>query len=373
MKWIVTASISTHVDLLFMHYIFLLAGQNQFADFQAVAARLRDTTGISLESGSTGSAEELASEVRAHVPTATPQRATALLLALEKLRRAHGQIAIVTGQDVGILQRVALSWAKRRGCPSVLLPDGIAFEAGDEVHSPSMRSRLRSTVDRALVGDHRALGKSNPRLIMSWGEGWNDFWRAHAPTAEIVVTGSPRADQLQSVKGVVAGRCRVLLCSQPMWSLVPASTVGELRDWYRWLGRSAERLSGDVDVRIRLHPAELENSQTWSGHNLDRFILSEPVKDELGWATHVVAPASTIALEASTLGRHVALVSAVDAICAVWERSPLFSVPKWTRIDSSEPLSLDRLDFRPIPASDYLGNVGNATSSVVQALLDRFN
>lgn len=356
--------------------MFLLAGRAQAADFTAVSASLDDAVAIPLASRtmSARSAMDLG-DLAVHVPEVTARGAASLLACLERLRRRHGRFVVVSGQDIGTLQRLALSWAQRRGCRTALLPDGIAFYVEHERPEPSSAlGRLRAGIDRSslVAGDPVGLGRSHPDLILSWGEGWNDLWGMHAPSADIVVTGSPRSDALLSPAPPAAGT-RVLLCSQPLWQTGFRASPEELDAWYLWLGASAEALQECVEVRIRLHPAEVGvTSEFTARHGLGRFVVDEPVRASLTWASHVVAPASTIALEGAALGRQAGLVAAVAAVRTKWEASPLFGAPDWSRLDTHEPLRPDALDFRHVDAEPYLANAGRAAPAAAAALLRRF-
>jgi len=357
--------------------VFLLAGRTQAADFTAVSAFLDDAVAIPLASRtmSARSAADLC-DLDVQLPEVTARGTASLLVCLERLRRRHGRFVVVSGQDIGTFQRLALSWAQRRGCPTALLPDGIAFHVGYERSEPSSaRGRLRAGVDRSglLAGDPMGLGRSNPDLILSWGKGWNDLWRAHAPSADIVVTGSPRSDALLSSEPPATGT-RILLCSQPLWQAGFRAAPEELDAWYRWLGTSAEALRERVEVRIRLHPAEMGViSEFTARHDLGRFVVDEPIRASLTWSSHVVAPASTIVLEGAALGRRAGLVAAVGAVRTKWKASPLFGAADWSRLDIAEPLRPDALDFRHVDTESYLANTGCAAQAAATALLGRFS
>jgi hypothetical protein len=158
-----------------------------------------------------------------------------------------------------------------------------------------------------------------------------------------------------------------------LWQTGFCATPEALNAWYRWLGVSAEALRESVEVRIRLHPAELGVTSEFAARNsLDRFVVDEPVRASLTWASHVVAPASTIALEGIALGRRTGLVAAVDAVRTKWRASPLFDAPHWSRLDTAEPLRPDTLDFRHVDPEPYLANAGRAAPAVAAVLRERF-
>lgn len=344
----------------------------------AVHLEVEDVSAIDL-AGDTSRAVSPAdvSASTTHVPLASPHAGFALIRCLERLRREHGRIALVSGQDIGTLQRLAFTWAARRQCPTALMPDGIVSEVeGRQGATSSVLGRLRAASDRAgvLGGDPVGLGRSNPDLILSWGEGWNTLWRARAPSARIVVTGSPRSDALLAVDGRSPDETRVLLCSQPLWQMEIGADTHEVERWYRWLAASAAGLENHADVRVRLHPAELGQTPRFlDTADLDRFVRQESVAEALAWASHVIAPASTISLESAAVGRSVALVEAANAVASKWAASPLFADAAWTRLTVDRPLEVGALHvFQSINTERYLTNVGRSARAVANALRDRF-
>lgn len=359
-------------------YVFLIAGRNQAADFERVAPFLDASTGIML------GAEDLRIGARArpadtdsHVPGTDAGRSILLLRRLEQLRRRFGRFVLVSGQDVGTLQRLAFTWAARRGCGRALIPDGVAFSPpryGPPAAS-SLLGRARALVDRSglLLGSPDQLGGTGPELIASWGVGWNALWADHASGAQIAVTGSPRFDGLAALPDVGTGS-RVLLASQPLWQGGFDAGDDELDRWYRWLGASAELLAATHAVRVRLHPAEHGVADEHvRRYGLAPYIADESLDEVLGWASHVVAPASTIVLEAAAAGRRAALVAATVRVPEKWAASPLFGERSWTRLGIDEPLSPEDIDFRPFDGSRFLANTGGAASAVAAALNARFS
>jgi hypothetical protein len=357
--------------------VFAVVGRAQADDARAVARHLEDAVAIDLASTSPQAVSAGRVEPSSiHVPKATIAIGVRLVAVLERLYRRQGRFVLISGQDVGTLQRVALTWARRRGLPTALMPDGIVFEVDSQSGvSTSTLGRLRAAADRAgvLLGDPVGLGRTNPDLILSWGVGWEELWRVRAPSARIAVTGSPRADALRALNGRAREGTRVLLCSQPLWQMEIGAHDDEIRRWYRWLADSAARLQPHVNVRIRLHPAEQDAVDEFAdAAAIRRFVKHEPVDSALEWSSHVVAPASTISLEGAALGRRVALVAAARPIRSKWAASPVFADRGWSRLDLDRPLDVDSLDFRSIATERYFANVGRAASVAATTLVEEF-
>lgn len=358
-------------------YVFLIAGRNQAADYARVRPLLSASTAIML------GADDLrvgprpsAAETAAHVPETDARRTVRLVRRLEQLRRRFGRFVLVSGQDVGTLQRVAFSWAAVRGCGRALVPDGIAFAPPPHGTAPtsSMLGRMRALVDRSglLRGTPDALGGTDPDLIASWGSGWNALWASNAPTAQIAVTGSPRLDELDALPPVGPGD-RVLLASQPLWQGGFEAGPDDLDRWYGWLAASASALASSATVRVRLHPAEHGDADEYvARHGLAPYLQGGLLAEALAWASHVVAPASTIVLEAAASGRRAALVAATPRVPEKWRSSPLFGADGWTRLSVDEPLGPDGLGLGAFDGSPFLFQVGGAAEAVAAALRSRF-
>ena len=237
---------------------------------------------------------------------AAARRAVRRALALAGGRRA----VLVAGQDSGTVERAAIATARAAGARFVMMPDGIAT---DVRALPPLRRRpawlVKQLIDRALVASRVLVGRrdhifsSNPDLVLSWGRGWDAAIRRAAPDAVIADCGSPRSDGLASI-APPPGVGNILVCSQPL--LVPQHDhqpfEKDVAVWYRWLSELDQ--ARDPRVRVRLHPEE--HSPRYRLPAALRPLAAQPprpVLEDIGWADIVIAPFSTVLVEALAAGR----------------------------------------------------------------------
>ena len=237
---------------------------------------------------------------------AAARRAVRRALALAGGRRA----VLVAGQDEGTVERAAIATARAVGARLVMMPDGIPTNVKA---LPPLRRRpawlVKNLIDRALVASRVLVGRrsdlfsSNPDLVLSWGRGWDAPIRRAAPDAVIADFGSPRSDGLAAI-APPPGVGNILVCSQPLLRPMHDRQAPEedVAVWYRWLSELSQ--AGDPRVQVRLHP----------GERLPRYRLPgelsplageppRPVLDDIGWADIVIAPFSTVLVEAVGAGR----------------------------------------------------------------------
>jgi hypothetical protein len=217
---------------------------------------------------------------------------------------------LIAGQDEGTIERASMAAARAAGARLVMLPDGIPTNVST---LPPLRRRpawlVKNLIDRVLVRSRLLVGRrsdlfsSNPDLVVSWGRGWDAAIRRAAPDAIIADCGSPRSDGLTAI-APPPGVGNVLVCSQPL--LLPQHDreplEADVAVWYRWLSELGD--AGDPRIRVRLHP----------GEHAPRYRLPaelrplaaqppRPVLEDIGWADIVIAPFSTVLVEALAAGR----------------------------------------------------------------------
>ena len=227
---------------------------------------------------------------------------------------------LVLGQDAGRMQRVAAHTARRAGVPVAVVPDGALFE--HEAHLPA-RLRLQEAVLRIsglASGQPLTFGTMHPELWCAWGAGWVPMLERFSPQGEIVVTGSPRAEPLPPPP---AGPDRLLVCSQPVWvHPFPDDPTAGAR-WYAWVD-AVVRSAPPGSVGVRLHPREREllADLPLSDAVLAARTNGATLADDLLDATSVVAPLSTVLVEAAAAGRQVVSVVPTAACIAIRGTSP---------------------------------------------------
>lgn len=215
---------------------------------------------------------------------------------------------LVIGQDLGYLERATVAAAQARGARVILMPDGIiASKRVDGGGNRGLEAVARDAIDwilrsvGLLAGRREAFGSSEPSLVLSWGPGWDSTWRTRCPHAEILNTGSPRADTYASMTQRPAVG-NVLVCSQPLLLPHHHEVKPQAEIWYQWLIELFK--AGHPRLRIRLHPSErsiryplpLELASLGSAPAV-------PFLDDLRWADIVVAPFSSVLVEAAGTGR----------------------------------------------------------------------
>ena len=214
---------------------------------------------------------------------------------------------LVTAHDIGLPERAAIAFARRKGAAIALLPDGIPF---DGIYLDGTIQGSRALLDQMLVrvglvaGRRGLWASTNPDLILSWGDGWGSTWSRLSPTSEVQVVGSPRHDPPPPTPPLPATP-RVLLCSQPLAAV--GLDPDTLARWYAWLESLLHDGEGEILVRLRLHPAEVQAQS--APESLLRLSSVGTVEDDIGWASIVLAPFSTILLEAATAKRVIMSVS----------------------------------------------------------------
>jgi hypothetical protein len=331
--------------------VFMVASSEQLESAKAVARHLpfasyafNPYTDLTLPLADIDAVERALGFVVTQRAIAAVRRAVRGALAL-----AGPRAVLVAGQDEGTLERAAMSAARAAGARLVMMPDGIPTNVKV---LPPLRRRpawlAKNLLDRALVGSRVLVGRrsdlfsSNPDLVLSWGRGWDAAIRRAAPDALIADCGSPRSDGLAAIPPP-PGVGNILVCSQPL--LLPQHDREPLEEdvavWYSWLSELWQ--AGDARVRVRLHP----------GERVPRYRLPSdlsplaaepprPVLDDIGWADTVIAPYSTVLVEAVGAGR----VPMTAGGTLVWGRTAANAFLEDPRVAC--------MDFRRSPRVDEL-------------------
>ena len=194
------------------------------------------------------------------------------------------------------------------------------------------------------------------------------------PAALITNSGSPRSD-------VFAGppprpdAGRVLVCSQPLSLGQSAAPPREVADWYAWLTTIAR--SDDPRVRVRLHPGE--RSPRYRLPSSLEHLLDEPhrpLAQDLGWADVVLAPFSTVLVEAVGASR-VPISAGSTAIWGNFAANAFLEDPRVPSVDFRSSPGLEPLLAAAAAAAphvnalrqDYLANVGDAARLTAAAIV----
>jgi hypothetical protein len=265
----------------------------------------------------------------AHWPEQGARRVAALVRLLERELANHG--VMVLGQDAGRLQRVAARAARRHHVPYAVVPDGALFDLPASLPAREQLEELLLRWSRVTCGTPLRFGSTAPDLWCAWADGWIPMLRSFSPEGVTVVTGSPRAAAFALLPRPRARVERILLCSQPTWvhPFPPSTTAGPA--WYRWLDEMV-RTSEPGEVAVRLHPRErdIEAGLGLSDAVRSRATVGTSLLDDLRDVDAVVAPFSTVLMEAAAAGRKVVSVVPERACLAVRASSPAMADPELT-------------------------------------------
>jgi len=261
---------------------------------------------------------------------------------LVMLRRMLADVAVVVlGQDAGRLQRIVVQTARRRGARIVVVPDGAMFDGAPPVLPPRER-REEAVMGRLgiIAGRPLEFGSTSPDVWCAWGAGWVPMLQRFSPRGKVVVTGSPRAADLAGLPPRSGGAQRVLLCSQPTWvhPFPPSTTAGPT--WYRWLEQVVQS-APEGAVTVRFHPRERDIiGELGLGSALREAARAPRSSLAADLASHdaVVAPFSTVLLEAAGAGRRVLSVVPEPACKRTRFGCPAFVDPRLSvRLTSELP------------------------------------
>ena len=288
---------------------------------------------------------------------------------------------LVIGQDVGTIERVAVAAARKAGTRVAIMPDGVFASVrlvgvkGGRPLSMAIDAADRTLVAAGILTGRRSdPGSSAPDMVLSWGPGWEQALQRRAPAAQIVNCGSPRSDVFADLpRRPRAGH--VLVCSQPLSLGQTAAPPREVAAWYAWLTSMAH--SDDPRVRVRLHPGE--RSPRYRLPSPLQPLLDEPhrpLAEDLAWADVVLAPFSSVLVEAVGASR-VPISAGSTAIWGSVAANSFLEDPRVPSVDFRRSPDLESLlDVAAAAApdtdalrEDYLANVGDAARLTAGAIL----
>ena len=362
---------------------FLVATEEQLQTARSVAAHLPASFVIDPY---TGRAELLDSHTTVTRPVkfrVTPQaiiRARLVVGRAFALAPASSSVLVI-GQDIGYVERAAVAAAQARGARLILMPDGIvASKRVDGAGHRGLGAAARNAIDRRLrtvrllAGRRDEFGASGPCLVLSWGPGWESTWRTRCPGAEILSTGSPRADGYTTITQRPAVG-NVLVCSQPLLLPPQLRTVKpQAESWYRWLTELYE--AGYPQLRIRLHPSERSDRYPLPSELISlRSGPATPLLDDLRWADVVVAPFSSVLVEAMAAGR-VPIAAGGTEVWGAFADNAFLADPRVPTIDFRLRPTQNSLIERAENAAalteslrdEFLANLGSAATAAAQAI-----
>lgn len=308
--------------------LFVVGGSTQWNDALRVAAALPTSSRV-LDLGTLELMEPPApgtSYPGHHWPSQGPR---VVLELTRMLRRMASDIAaIVLGQDAGRLQRVAANVARRAGIPIAVVPDGALFDAPATL---PLRQQVEETALRwagLTCGEPLRFGTTKPDLWCAWGPGWVPLLEQFSPAGRVVVTGSPRAADFVALRSAPGDPPQILLCSQPTWvhPFPPSTSAGPA--WYRWVDRILHS-SPAGSVRVRLHPRERDICEelALSEAVLAAVTVGTTLAQDVAHSDAVVAPFSTVLIEAAAAGRNVLSVVPEHACLETRMSSPAMADP----------------------------------------------
>lgn len=288
---------------------------------------------------------------------------------------------LVIGQDVGYVERAAVAAACAAGARLILMPDGIvASKRLGGAESQSIGTAARDAVDgllrsaRLLAGRRDDFGASEPHVVLSWGPGWEDTWRTRCPGAKIVNTGSPRADDYLTMTPR-SGVGNVLVCSQPLLLPQHGTVRQQAEIWYGWLAKLCE--TAHPRLRLRLHPAERQDRYPLPCELMSlRSSPGAPLLDDLRWADVVVAPFSSVLVEAMA-ARRVPIAAGGTKVWGAFADNAFLADQRVPSIDFRSSPTPSRLIECAAEAAartddlrdEFLANLGMAAAAAAQAIL----
>lgn len=295
--------------------LFVVAGGTQWDDALRVAASVDgDSLVLDLQNiEAVGPPPPSTPYPGAHWPEQGYRRVLELTRTLRALMPSTA--VVVIGQDAGRLQRVAARVARRSGVPVAVIPDGALFDSRATLPLDQQLQERMLSLARLTCGEPLRFGATHPDLWCAWGSGWTTLLQTFSPRGRVVVTGSPRAQDLASLPSPSPVPKRVLICSQPTWVHPFPQSSTAAAAWYSWVDLIVRSAPPDL-VHVRFHPRERDIA---AGLPLSEAVrnaatLGTTLAQDLADHDAVVAPYSTALIEAAAAGR--AVVSVVpEAMC----------------------------------------------------------
>lgn len=350
--------------------VFVVGNNTQFEAVAAVLPHLpeRDVRVLNLWSMRSTDDDVLEPFFPGHTPPLTLSRA---FFVLRSVNFSPGDIVVIP-QDVGLLERLVAKRVKRDRAILVLMPDGIVG-AGARSNGGRTRTAIRIALNGLLRllglvdGVPGRMGSSGPAVIFSWGPGWNTAFVRSASTRFLSV-GSPRMDKYRPTTTSSARR-RLLVCSQPMH--VPTWSAPYADCWYSFLATLSSQANDDLEIAIRLHPAERNDSRV--PVSLRANDSGEDLVSQIEWADCVAAPFSTVLIDALAAQKFFFVLAADDQFARSVADIPLFSdqrvpISFWNL--ESVKTAMRRSSSQEELRMDYLANAGHAAQAAARQLVE---
>jgi len=187
--------------------------------------------------------------------------------------------------------------------------------------------------------------------------------------------GSPRSDAFAGLPPR-PGAGHVLLCSQPLYlSQAAAPPQRATAAWYDWLATMAA--VDDPRVRVRLHPGERAiryRLPAGLGHLLGE--PQRPLAEDLAWADVVLAPFSSVLVEAAGASR-IPISAGSTGIWGDFAANAFLEDPRLPSVDFRTSPDLEALlEVAAATApcvdalrADYLANIGDASRLTAEAIV----
>lgn len=343
--------------------VFVVGNNVQRENARNVALQLRTTDVGYLNLWTTNVEDSDSMDFPGHTAPVTAFRFVRLL----KTLRGLSTDILVLPQDVGLLQRLAASRLRLSGSQIVLMPDGIV--ASSKIENGRFLKRVaRDAVNEVLrmfrfvEGTAGSMGASQPDIVLGWGTGWEKSFNADGRRTLYMLTGCPRMDQYADLSGPPKER-NLLICSQPL--NIPSWSRPYAKEWYTFLRSLVESPIPDLNIRIRLHPAEKTDTEIPSlvkEQHRDR-----PLREDLEWSSSVASPFSTVLVEALAANRPCSALTRDDVFAEYARSYPLFAdkrmaYSKWSRTELAK-MRFSNEDMTVL-RDTYLARVGNSSKTI---------
>jgi len=180
-------------------------------------------------------------------------------------------------------------------------------------------------------------------------------------------------DDLASIPKPASAK-RILLCSQPLE--IPSWSRPHVAEWRRFIDDVLSEVPDGIELRVRLHPAEIDTNYT---DNVRRSLQpGRSLLEDLEWASVVAAPFSTTLLEAAAAGRGCVLLVRDDAMLqevsgwaffndgglarSYWDTSSFFSVSENSQLSTDPTLFLSNLGGSAVECARAIGDLARSRS-----------
>jgi CDP-glycerol glycerophosphotransferase (TagB/SpsB family) len=315
---------------------------------------------------------------------------------LTKYISKQHHVVLVLGDDVCPVERSVVSFAKRRGVPTILVQDGIlndqqSWEQWLRAGRPrgwAMQVSRKLLQYRDFLPPLTMYGASGCTKVAVWGEGTRDLMMGYGVCSEkIVVTGAPRFDQLfqmaraqDSMWSKSISKQRLLFAALLLsnWKIdsfdKDCSVINSLE--------SLARIEPDWEIVVRPHPSErLEDyRRIFNLLGVKKLKLDQrsSIVSNLRDCTVVLTYASTVGVEGMILGKpviclpidpvHAPLYAREGAAITVKHLADLGGLIKAVLTDAK--LQYELAQRRQAFISRHLGHTDGASASRVARLIE---